>query len=326
MSQLDLLVLGDVNPDVVVRSPGVEVRFGQVEQLVESAALSLGGSGAIVAMGSARLGLRVGLCAVVGADDLGALVLSQLHDRRVGVEHLVSTTAAPTGMSVIVDRGDDRAVLTAAGAIPLLSADLLAGLPDQPARHVHAASYYLMSPEYREALPGALRRFRAAGVTTSLDTNWDPQGQWDLGDVLEQTDVFLPNEAELMAVAGSPVIDRAVDLIGEHGCEVAVKRGRAGAVARAADRIYRLPRTPPVDFVDAVGAGDTFDAGYLAGRLAGRDPGGCLAMAVIAGTLSTRAAGGTAGQPELSEVEPWLRKLRPTEERAEDNPREAGRP
>ena len=90
---------------------------------------------------------------------------------------------------------------------------------------------------------------------------------------------------------------------------VAVKRGERGGVARVGDATYRAQRTPPVEYVDAVGAGDTFDAGYLAGRLLGRDAATSLAMAVIAGSLSTSASGGTEGQPTLDDVEQWLRSV-----------------
>jgi sugar/nucleoside kinase (ribokinase family) len=311
---LDLLVVGEANPDVIVSAPGLEPQFGQVEQLVDSATLVAGGSGAITAMGAARLGLRVGLCAVIGDDDLGRLMTVKLTAAGVNLDHLVVSTHEPTGMSVILNRGDDRAVLTVPGTISALSPNDLAGLPNHPARHVHAASYYLMSQAYRDALPGHFARFRAAGVTTSVDPNWDPSERWHLEQLLSETNVFLPNEAELGAITQSPILDRALSVVGEFGCDVAVKRGKRGGVSRVADTIYRAQRTPPVEFVDAVGAGDTFDAGYLAGRLLGRDVGTSLAMAVIAGSLSTSAAGGTEGQPTLDEVETWLRSTPVDEE------------
>jgi sugar/nucleoside kinase (ribokinase family) len=308
---LDLLVVGDVNPDVVVSGVGAQIRFGQVEEVVEHAALVLGGSGAIVAMGAARLGLRVGLCAVVGTDDAAALVLQQLVERGVDVAHIASTTSAPTGMTVILDRAGDRAVLTSLGSIPLLSPELLDELGDVPARHVHVASFQLMSREYRAALPGVLRRWRDHGVTTSLDPNWDPQGAWDLETVLAQTDVFLPNEAELAAIGGTPIVDRAMQAVAALGCDVVVKRGTGGAAALVDGTVFRLSRTPPVDFVDAVGAGDSFDAGYLCARITGADVATSLATAVVTGTLSTAATGGTDAQPDRSEVEPWVHRLAP---------------
>jgi sugar/nucleoside kinase (ribokinase family) len=310
---LDLLVLGDANPDVIVSSPDLDVQFGQVEQLVDSAALVLGGSGAITAMGAARLGLRVGLCAVVGDDDLGRLMIVTLAEAGVDLTHLEVDPTTPTGMSVVLNRGDDRAVLTASGTISALSGGHLDALRDAPARHVHAASYYLMSDDFRAALPDTFARFRAAGTTTSLDTNWDPSQQWDVARLLAATDVFLPNEAELTAIAGSPILDRALEVVADLGCSVVAKRGDRGGVARVGDRICRAVRTPPVEYVDAVGAGDSFDAGFLAGRLLGRGVADSLAMGVVAGTLSTGAAGGTAAQATLDEVDALLRTV-PVEE------------
>jgi sugar/nucleoside kinase (ribokinase family) len=306
VAELDLLVLGDANPDVIVSSLDLQPRFGQVEQLVESGTLVMGGSGAITAVGAARLGLRVGLCAVVGDDDLGQLMAARLARAGVDLTHLVVDPDRPTGMSVILNRGVDRAVLTAPGTIPALSPDHLASLPARPARHVHASSYYLMSQGYRDALPDALAGFRASGATTSVDTNWDPEERWDLGAVLAQCDTFLPNEAELLAVTGSPDVGGALEVAGAAGCDVVVKQGARGGVARTPDATYRTLRTPVVEYVDAVGAGDTFDAGFLAGRLSGRDMATSLAMAVLAGSLSTTASGGTSAQPSLAEVEARL--------------------
>lgn len=311
---LDLLVLGDVNPDVIVSDPGLQPQFGQVEQLVDSASLVMGGSAAITAVGAAHLGLRVGMCGVVGVDDLGRLMTVQLAEAGVDLTYLSSDPSRPTGMSVILNRGDDRAVLTATGTISALGADDLLALPDRPARHVHCASYYLMSQQFRDLLPETFARFRAAGATTSLDTNWDPDERWDLTAVLAETDYFLPNEAELTAIARSPILARAIELLGESGCGVVVKRGDRGGVAHVDGAALTVLRTPPVDFVDAVGAGDSFNAGFLAGLLLGRGTASALAMAVVTGTLSTSGTGGTAGQPSLNEVEGWLRSVPVVEE------------
>ena len=117
---LDLLVLGDVNPDVIVADPGLQPQFGQVEQLVDSASLVMGGSAAITAVGAARLGLRVGMCGVVGGDDLGRLMTVQLAEAGVDLTYLSIDPTRPTGMSVILNRGADRAVLTATGTISAL--------------------------------------------------------------------------------------------------------------------------------------------------------------------------------------------------------------
>ncbi len=306
MPDLDLLVVGDLNPDVIVSSPQLSPEFGQVEQIVDRASLVLGGSAAISAVGAARLGLAVGLCAVVGDDDLGQLMTHRLIDAGVDVRYLRVDPSIDTGMSVILNRGDDRAVLTATGSIASLSEEDLDRLPDHPAAYVHASSYYLMAPAYRAALPNAFRRFRAAGSATSVDTNWDPDRMWDLQLLLAETDLFLPNEAEVVAISQSPILEQAIKDISRSGCDVAVKRGRQGATAVMGGRGVRVTSVPAVSYVDSVGAGDTFNAGLLAGRIRGRDPATCLAMAVIAGTLSTAAVGGTDAELSMEAVESWL--------------------
>ena len=314
MGELDLLVLGDVNPDVIVGGSGLQARFGQVEQLVDHACLVVGGSATITAMGAGRLGLSVGLCGVVGDDDVGWFMTNRLAEARVDPSHVRRDASGPTGMSVILDRGDDRAIFTAPGTIAALSGEDLAALPDRPARHVHVASYYLMSGDFRETLPSALRRFRAAGVSTSVDTNWDPTGQWTLADLLAETDVFLPNVNELLAVTGAETVRHALADPRLAGCDVVVKRGELGAVARLNRELLAVTASPPPIFEDAVGAGDSFNAGYLAGRLTGADPQRSLRLAVAAGTLSTRGVGGTATQPDRSEAESWAAQLSPSTE------------
>ena len=127
--------------------------------------------------------------------------------------------------------------------------------------------------------------------------------------MLRECDWYFPNERELGASTGSRLLERSLDVLGDFGCNVAVKRGENGGVAREGDRTYRVVRTPSVDFVDAVGAGDTFNAAFLAGRLSGREVGTSLAMAVAAGTLSTSSAGGTAGQPTLDDLLLWSERL-----------------
>jgi len=314
VSELDLLVLGDVNPDVIVGGPDVEARFGQVEQLVDHASLVVGGSACITAVGAGRLGLTVGLCGVVGDDDVGWFMTNRLAEARIDPSHVRRDPSGPTGMSVILDRGHDRAIFTAPGTIAALSSSDLAALPDRPARHVHVASYYLMSDSFRDALPSALRRFRAAGVSTSVDTNWDPTGQWRLADLLAETDVFLPNGNELMAVTKAQTVRDALADPRLDGRDVVVKRGELGAFARLNGAVLSVAATPPPTFCDAVGAGDTFNAGYLAGRLTGADPERSLRLAVAAGTLSTRGVGGTAAQPDRSEAESWAADLSPSDD------------
>lgn len=283
----DLLVVGDANPDVVLTGVSRPVEFGQRERLVDGAALTVGGSGAITACGAARLGLRTAFVGRVGDDPAGRYMLSALAERGVDVSGCVVDPSTPTALTVVLADGEDRAILTFPGCLPLLSARDV----EVEAGHVHVSSYFLQ-PRLAADLPDWFAALRRGGVTTSLDTNDDPTGAWDAKIV--DVDVLLPNEAEALALGGAEVLAASAGL-------VVVKRGAAGAVAWRGGTSTSVPSLP-VEPVDTVGAGDSFNAGFLAGWLGGRDLESSLRLAVTCGALSTRAAGGTAAQPTMAEA------------------------
>ena len=301
MTDLDLLVLGDANPDLVLAGD-VRPAFGQAEQLVDDARFVVGGSGAITACGGARLGLRTAFVGVVGDDPFGRFMLEALAERGVDVSRCVTDPRRPTGISVVLSRGEDRAILTSVGTI----GDLCAGSVDADllgaARHVHVSSYFLQRA-LRPDLPGLFERAHAAGASTSIDPNWDPSERWGGGllELLSRTDVFFPNSAEARAITGIDDVDVAAEALAEHGGVVAVKFGQGGGLAVAGDAVVRT-ESIPTQVVDTTGAGDTFDAGFLAGRLAGWPLGRSLALAVACGSLSTRGVGGTGAQPTMEEA------------------------
>ncbi|MEV0313242.1 carbohydrate kinase family protein [Nonomuraea fuscirosea] len=297
----DLLVVGDANPDVIVSGSPRHPEFGQREQLVPAAGLVLGGSGAITAYGAARLGLRTAFVGRVGDDSAGAFVLDALRAGGVDVSACVVDPAVPTAMTVALVDGDDRAILTAPGCLDRLgAADVPPGLLERAA-HVHVSSYFLQ-PLLAAGLGGLFGLARAAGASTSLDTNDDPAGRWaGLEDVLPVTDVLLPNEAEALSIAGATTLEQAVKELAARGTLPVVKRGGRGALALADGELVEAP-APPVTVVDAVGAGDSFNAGLLAALLRGRPLRQAMTVAVACGTLSTRAAGGTAAQPTWEEA------------------------
>ena len=136
----------------------------------------------------------------------------------------------------------------------------------------------------------------------SLDTNWDPVERWDVGDLLHTVDVFLPNAEELKAISGSSAVREAMASVGSDQLTIVTKLGARGAVARHVGELRTVTANRSVDFMDAVGAGDNFNAGYLAGLLGEREPEDCLRMAVAAGTLSTSGRGGTSASSTLPEV------------------------
>jgi sugar/nucleoside kinase (ribokinase family) len=314
-SELDLLVVGDANPDVVLSGAPRTLPFGQHERLVDSATLTLGGSGAITACGAARLGLRTGFVGRVGKDALGQFTLDALAERGVDVSGCVAGAQEATALTVILVDGGDRAMLTASGCLPLLAVDDVDPRLLDAARHVHVSSYFLQ-PRLAAELPGLFAAIRNAGGSTSLDTNDDPAGSWDSGvaAVLAQTDILLPNQSEALALAGRTDGDllAACRQLATLARLPVVKRGPDGALAWTDDGPVTASGLD-VAVVDTVGAGDSFNAGFLAGQLGGYGIAASLELATACGSLSTRAAGGTAAQATLAEaraaIESRLRRL-----------------
>jgi ribokinase len=303
---LDVLVLGDVNPDIVV--VGAEPEFGQREVLVDSIGIMIGGSASIAASAAARLGLRVALVGVVGDDAFGQFVLDALAVRGVDVSQCIVTPGRPTGATVVLARGMDRAILTATGTIADLSPGMIRDDLLERARHVHIGGFYLQS-RLRSGAPGLVARAHAAGATVSLDTNWDPSGKWDGGvaGLLREIDLLLPNEAEALGLARSSSVEGAARALQGGGRPiVVVKRGAAGAFAVDEHGAGTAIPAMPIDPIDSTGAGDAFDAGFLAAWLERQPLRDCLRFAAACGALSTRAVGGVDGQPTRAEVDAAL--------------------
>jgi sugar/nucleoside kinase (ribokinase family) len=283
---IDLLVVGDCNPDLILSGGDVVPEFGQWEKVVDDMRLVPGGSSTIVAAGAARLGLPTSLVAAVGDDLFGRFMLDAMAERGVDTGGCVIRADVATGLTVALTRGDDRAILTAPGAIATLRAEDVDGVRLRRATHLHVGSYFLLEG-LRPGLGELVRTARAAGATVSMDPQGDPAGGWDGGmrDLLPSIDVLFVNETEAAAIDGA------------RAGLVVVKRGARGASAGGVD-----VAPPAVDAVDATGAGDSFDAGFLAAWLAGEPVEQALRLGCACGALSTRALGGTAAQPNLDEA------------------------
>jgi sugar/nucleoside kinase (ribokinase family) len=297
----DLVVVGDCNPDVLVLGEDVTPSFGQREKLVDSVSLVVGGSAAITAVAAARLGVRVALVAAVGDDPAGGFLLGQLARGGVDTAGVAVRADTPTGMTVALSRGEDRAILTAAGAVASLTArDVPAALLAR-ARHLHVSSYFLLEESLGPGLAALFAQAHAAGVRTSLDTNWDPAERWGgdrLREVLAHTDLLLPNEAEALHLSGAATLRDAVGVLTAGGAQVAIKLGAQGALCADGTRQY-CATPPPATPVDTTGAGDCFNAGLLAGLLRGLDFPSAVALGCAVGTASTAAPGGTRGCPDM---------------------------
>ena len=307
----DLVVVGDCNPDVLVLGDDVTPAFGQEEKLVASISLAVGGSAAITALAAARLGLQVALVAAVGDDPAGQFMLAELARESVETAAVAVRAHCPTGMTVALSRGNDRAILTATGAIATLTAQDMPDTLLSRARHLHVSSYFLLERSLGPGLAALFSAARAAGTTTSLDTNWDPAGKWgddQLAEVLAQTDLLLPNEAEAQRIARAATLQDAVGALTRTGSKIAVKLGARGALC--GDGLgQHLATPPPLTPVDTTGAGDCFNAGLLTGLLRGLEFPEALALGCAVGSASTQGVGGTGRCVDLASARDLARQV-----------------
>ena len=300
MKPFDILVAGEINPDLIV-SGNVIPEFGQVEKLVDSATLAMGSSSAIFACGAARLGLKIAFIGVCGEDVFGQFMLDEMSKRNVDVKHVIVRKDGQTGLSVILSRQSDRAILTHTGLIAELRASDIGDDLLLQSRHLHVASYFLQT-KLQPELSDLFKRARSFGLTTSLDTNYDPSEKWPgVNELLAVTNVFLPNEAEAKSLTGAENTDEAADRLKVRVEALAIKLGKDGALGLSMGQRVRV-KSIPVNVVDTVGAGDSFDAGFIFGYLNDWELEKSVRLACVCGALSTERAGGTNGQPTLDEA------------------------
>jgi sugar/nucleoside kinase (ribokinase family) len=301
----DVVVVGELNPDLIV-SGDVLPEFGQVEKIVDKAVLTIGSSSAIFACGAARLGLRVAFIGKVGNDLFGKFMCQSLSDYGIDTCGVVTDRNDPTGVSIILTTGNDRAILTALGTIPGLEFSEIDLTILKRARHLHVGSYYLQKT-LRPYIPNLLKIAHEYGLSTSLDTNYDPDRKWrdGIGQLLDNVDIFLPNSIECCAIAGIPELDDAVNALRIKVKYLGVKCGSEGAFLYKDHEKYAVEPIS-VQVIDTVGAGDSFDAGFIYGYLAGWEPQKIIKFANLCGGLSTRKSGGTDAQPTYEEAIQFL--------------------
>jgi sugar/nucleoside kinase (ribokinase family) len=292
MKTFDITIAGELNLDLILYGLPAEMQTER-ELLATDFRATLGSSSAIVAHNAANLGARVAFTTLIGTDDFGRLAIDRLRAAGVDTSHTSRHDTVATGITILLPHGDQRHMLTFPGTIAELTvADLDFDFLAQ-ARHFHLSSLYLQRGLHA-GLPDLLRRLKQAGLTISLDTNDDPENRWGapLREILPYIDVFMPNEDEICRMTNRDNLDGAIQSLAVKIPTIVVKRGRHGA------RVYEQGRAidvAPLSVVpvDTIGAGDSFDAGFLRAYLLSKDSVTCARAGNITGALSTQASGGT---------------------------------
>jgi sugar/nucleoside kinase (ribokinase family) len=290
--RLDCLVAGDANVDLIL-SDAPDVEYNS-EKLAKGMELTLGGSSSITAYNLARLGVRTGFLGLVGSDLFGDFVVNALASANVNVDVLHRDARQKTGLTVWLSQDTRRAGITYPGTIASLAAAHFKQEHLQRARHLHVGHYFLLTRFHADAAR-VFQQAKQLGLTTSLDCNYDPAGEWQshIEDVLRYTDIFFPNEEEARRLTGARSAEAAAIELGKLARTVAVKLGAEGVLICSDGSCFHRAATP-VDVIDTTGAGDSFNAGYLSQFLKGEDARICAEAGLAAAARCISRIGGTA--------------------------------
>jgi len=295
MPERDLIIAGEVNLDLILYGLPEFLPLDH-ELLASGFRMTLGSSSAILAHNISLLGLRTGFITRVGGDDLGRIAMERLEECRVDLSRVMGDKHATTGVTVLLHHGGTRRILTYPGIMfEMTCADLDLDYLTT-ARHFHLSSLFLQRGLHA-GLPDLFRALKERGITISLDTNDDPDDRWDgvLHELLPLVDLLLPNEDEALRIARRDSAEAALNRLCEQVPLVVIKRGAKGAlIGRGSERFVPAPvPLAPGQVVDTIGAGDTFNAGFLAAWLRSADPLTCGHAGNVTGALSTLRPGGT---------------------------------
>lgn len=298
----DIMVVGELNMDLIMNQLHKPPQFGK-EQKAESMTLTLGSSTAIYASNSASLGAKVAFCGKIGDDTFGGMVLESLLENGVNTDHIITDKELATGATIILQYGSERMMVTYPGAMEAMTVQEVPDELFKSSRHLHTSSIFFQ-PGIKNDLEILFRKAKNNGVTTSLDTQWDPNEEWDLDlkKLLPFVDFFLPNEDELLHLTKTARVNDALDMLKEFDTCTVVKMGNKGAIMQYKGERKTISAHKINDFSDAVGAGDSFNSGFLHEYLSGKDLSDCLITGNLVAAVSTTATGGTKAIKNYNQV------------------------
>jgi sugar/nucleoside kinase (ribokinase family) len=305
MRKLDIAIAGEINLDLILYGLPQELP-AERELLGTSFTITLGSSSAILAHNLAALGSRVGFVGKVGDDPFGKLALERLAESGADITRVVRTQKTASGVSIILPHACERHILTYPGTISELTLEDLDLEYLASAGHFHMSSLFLHRALLHR-IPELFQYMKGRGLTTSLDTNDDPDDRWDgvLAETLPYVDLLFPNEREVQKIAGVNHLDEAIALLAQRVPTLVVKLGAKGAVA-VRDQERLVAPAVNVKVVDTIGAGDSFNAGFLHEYVRGGSLKRCLENGNFAGAFSTTASGGTEAFRNLSALREFL--------------------
>lgn len=280
MSKPNVVVIGDANVDMVIRLPDRSIDPPNLTDSVPQ--LYGGGSAANVAVALARLGQEVAFLGTVGDDGYGRWVRDDLEHERINTLglHVVPNAFTPMVMALIEPHGERMVVIwpPKGGAhfqhqVEQLNSELI-----RSASWLHTSGICLRASPARETIIHAMQLAHDAGVRVSLDLNlrieaWelDAETRQIFERAIELSDVVFGNaEQEIVPIAAADTVEAAMETLSSGNRTVIARQGERGAVVLSPQESFLAPAFS-VKVIDTLGAGDAFDGGFIAARLAGMD-------------------------------------------------------
>jgi len=306
--KFDLVVFGEFFSDMIFYRLPRRPRFGE-ESKTDSFLVAPGGGLTTTAIAASRLGIATGIVTRVGADAGSLPTWAAIAREKLDITACEFRKDLPTALTVCIAYKSDRMMVTHEpinrGLEDLLDHEAVQRKLAQ-ARHVHFACALRRPAKW---LP-TLRRLRERGLTISADFGWNPEISVNqLISIVRHCDVIFPNEHEAQSITGTRSAVSALEKLQEWVRVPVVKLGGRGALLMADGKVYRQPALP-VPVVDATGAGDAFNGGFLQAYLRGLGWDDCLRAGNICGSLAASQPGGLQGLPAVEEYNRWMVAMR----------------
>lgn len=304
----DVIVVGELNVDLILNQlPEMPVQGREI--FADQMTLTLGSSAAILASNLSSFGMKVAIIGKIGTDLFGDLVISHLEKAGVHTNMIIRDASLHTGASIGMQFNGDRSMVTYAGAMKHLS---LKDIPIkflEQARHLHFSSYFFQ-PAMQPGLKSLLSTAKHLGLSTSFDMQTDPEQRWEIDyhNILQHVDIFFPNENEIQQITRRKNTEDAIAAISHLVPVLALKLGEKGSLTVHNGQLTMRPAFHIASVVDAIGAGDSFNAGFLYQYLQNAPITICQDFGNIAGAISTTAPGGTAAFYELKSLNHYAKE------------------
>ncbi|WP_417444357.1 carbohydrate kinase family protein [Joostella sp.] len=307
MQHKELLVVGELNVDLILNQIQGFPKIG-TEIIADKMNLTLGSSSAIMAANASAIGINTAFCGVVGNDDYGTFIEAELEKKQVSAEFIKKTNEHQSGITIVMNYDQDRANVTYCGAMEALTIDLIPWNDIKGFKHFHLSNFFIQKG-IRKDITEIFKKAKECGLTTSLDLQWDPENKWDFDykECLPFVDVFMPNKEEIFALTKKNTIKEAVSCIEEYANIIVVKMGEEGSIAFKNKEEYKATVFNNPELVDSIGAGDSFNAGFIKKYIEKAPLKECLRVGNLMGALNTTAAGGTTAFTNLESIKETIK-------------------